>query len=105
MSSTPPSEYPCGVIETNDLHHEYEQIKYDDSLHYYCLVYCRQCANYHPTSSSCRRPCYLPLSANSSCHQQCTCHIQNDNRLFELQPMLITRTEDESDDLNHHQPI
>jgi hypothetical protein len=57
----------------NDIHHEYEQIKSDNLSNYYCLIYCRQCANYHQTSQS-----------------YCTCHLQNDNHLFELQPMLKT---------------
>lgn len=66
----------------NDIHHEYEQIKYDNTSHYYCLIYCRQCRNYHQTSRT-----------------YCTCHhLQNDNHLFELQPMLNTTN---SDELNH----
>jgi len=127
-SSTPPNEYPCtnGVIEpllTRDIHHEYEQIKCDDSLsgslHYYCLVYCRQCANYHPTSSSSSsssslcprpnlvRPCYLPLSTNPTCQHQCSCYHRtyyqrNDNRFFELQPMLMTRFDNNNEDSNNH---
>ena len=125
-SSTPPNEF--GVIEpllTRDVaHHDYEQIKCDDessgSLHYYCLIYCRQCANYHPTlssssssSSSCPsrlnpiRSCYLPLSTNPTCQHQCSCHHRtyyqrNDNRFFELQPMLMTRNDNNSDDSNNH---
>ncbi|CAF1317497.1 unnamed protein product [Rotaria sordida] len=96
--STPPNEYPCGFIEpllTNDIHHEYEQIKYDNSSHYYCLVYCRQCANYHQTSSSslCRQTNFT----QSYYQHQCTCHLRNNNHLFELQPMLRTN----NDDLNH----
>jgi hypothetical protein len=55
------------------LSHEYEQI---DSSHYYCLIYCRQCGNYHQTSRS-----------------SCTCHLRNDNHFLELQPMF--------EDLNH----
>ena len=88
--STPSSEYPCGFIEpllTNDIHHEYEQIKYDSSSNYYCLVYCRQCANYHPTSSSLN----CQTSFIRSCYQnQCSCHLPSNNHLFELQPMLTT---------------
>lgn len=61
----------------NDIHHEYEQINYDNnSSHYYCLIYCRQCGNYHQTSRT-----------------YCTCHLRN----VELQPILKTN----SDDLNH----
>ena len=128
-SSTPPNEYPCinGVIEpllTRDGNHEYEQIKYDDSLseslHYYCLIYCRQCANYHPTSSSSSlsnsflcsqsnfvRPCNLSLSTNPICQHQCSCYHRtysqrNDNRFFELQPMLMTRIDNNSDNSNDH---
>jgi hypothetical protein len=122
-SSTPLNEYPCnnGVIEpllSRDVHHEYEQIKSDDSLHYYCLVYCRQCANYHQTSSSSSsssslcprtnlyRPCYFPLSTNPTCQHQCSCshrtyHQRNDNRVFELQPMLMTKIDNNSEDINH----
>ncbi|CAF0723606.1 unnamed protein product [Rotaria sordida] len=127
-SSTPPNEYPCtnGVIEpllTSDVHHEYEQIKSDyslsESLHYYCLIYCRQCSNYHPTSSSSSsssslcprpnliRPYYLPLSTNPTCQHQCSCYHRtyyqpNDNRFFELQPMLMTRIDNNSEDSNNH---
>jgi hypothetical protein len=64
----------------NDIHHEYEQIQSDHSSHYYCLIYCRQCATYHQTS----RPA-------------CTCHLRNDNHFFELQPMLKI----DNDDFNH----
>ncbi len=92
--STPPSEYPCGVIDpflTNDTNHEYEQIRFDNSSHYYCLVYCRHCANYHQTSSTLCRQSSFNRSA-------CTCHLRNDNHhLFELQPMLRTNSEN----LNH----
>ncbi|CAF1098719.1 unnamed protein product [Adineta steineri] len=87
--STPPSEYPCGIIEpflTNDIHHEYEQIKYEHSLDKYCLVYCRQCANYHQTNL-----------IQSNYQHQCTCHLPNDKHIFELQPMLRTT---DNDDLN-----
>lgn len=128
-SSTPPTEYPpsnggVGVSEpllTRDTHHEYEQIQCDDStsnsLHYYCLVYCRQCANYHPTSScsstsSCARAnlpraCYLPSSSNPTCQHHCSCYHRtyyqrNDNRFFELHPMLMTRMDNNSDDSNTH---
>ncbi|CAF0761758.1 unnamed protein product [Adineta steineri] len=128
-SSTPPNEYPCtnGVIEpllNRDVtHHDYEQIKCDDSssgsLHYYCLIYCRQCANYHPTSSSSSssssscprsnpiRPCHLPISTNPTCQHQCACYHRtyyqrNDNRFFELQPMLMTRIDNNSEDSNNH---
>ncbi|CAF2393346.1 unnamed protein product [Rotaria sp. Silwood2] len=127
-SSTPPNEYPCtnGVIEpllTCDVQHEYEQIKSDDSLseslHYYCLIYCRQCSNYHPTSSSSSsssslcprpnliRPYYLPLSTNPTCQHQCSCYHRtyyqrNDNRFLELQPMLMTRIDNNSDDSYNH---
>ncbi|CAF3372558.1 unnamed protein product [Rotaria sp. Silwood1] len=98
--STPPSEYPCSFIEpflTNDIHHEYEQIKYDNSSHYYCLVYCRQCANYHQTSSSSSSICRQTSLIQSYYQHQCTCHLQNNNHLFELQPILRTN----NDDLNH----
>ncbi|CAF0878745.1 unnamed protein product [Rotaria sp. Silwood1] len=127
-SSIPPNEYPCtnGVIEpllTCDVQHEYEQIKSDDSLseslHYYCLIYCRQCSNYHPTSSSSSsssslcprpnliRPYYLPLSTNPTCQHQCSCYHRtyyqrNDNRFFELQPMLMTKIDNNSEDSNNH---
>ena len=30
----------------DDIHHDYEQISY-------CLIYCRQCGNYHQTSCTC----------------------------------------------------
>ncbi len=91
--STPSSEYPCGIIEpllSNDIHHEYEQIKYDNSLPNYCLVYCRQCANYHQTS-------FIP----SNYQHPCTCHLRNDKHLYELQPMLRTIR----DDLDHQPSI
>ncbi|CAF1264694.1 unnamed protein product [Adineta steineri] len=87
--STPPSEYPCGIIEpflTNDIQHEYEQIKYEHSLDKYCLVYCRQCANYHQTNL-----------IQSNYQHQCTCHLPNDKHIFELHPMLRTT---DNDDLN-----
>ncbi|CAF3319505.1 unnamed protein product [Rotaria socialis] len=127
-SSTPPNEYRFinGVIEpllTCDAPHEYEQIKCDDSLseslHYYCLIYCRQCSNYHPTSSSSSsssslcprsnltRPYYLPLSTNPTCQHQCSCYHRtyyqrNDNRFFEHQPMLMTKADNNSEDSNNH---
>ncbi|CAF0966391.1 unnamed protein product [Adineta ricciae] len=85
-SSTPPSEYPCAVIEpllANDHPHEYEQIKYDSSLQNYCLIYCRQCANYHHTNL-----------IQSTYQHQCTCHLRNDQHLYELQPMLRTTNDD-----------
>lgn len=127
-SSTPPNEYRCtnGTIEpllTCDLPHEYEQIKCDDSLteslHYYCLIYCRQCSTYHPTSSSSSsssslcprsnpvRSYYLPLSStNPTCQHQCSCYHRtyyqrHDNRFFELQPMLMTRPDNYSEDSNN----
>ncbi|UJR10595.1 hypothetical protein I4U23_014792 [Adineta vaga] len=89
--STPPSEYPCAVIEpllSNDHQHEYEQIKYDSSLQNYCLVYCRQCANYHQTNL-----------IQSNYQHPCTCH----KHLFELQPMLRTTTT-MTDDSTHQLP-
>ncbi|CAF2117608.1 unnamed protein product [Rotaria magnacalcarata] len=127
-SSTPPNEYRFinGVIEpllTCDVPHEYEQIKCDDSLseslHYYCLIYCRQCSNYHSTSSSSSsssslcprsnltRPYYLPLSTNPTCQHQCSCYHRtyyqrNDNRCFEHQPILMTKVDNNSDDSNNH---
>jgi hypothetical protein len=132
-ASTPPHDYPCSTttvepLLTHDIHHEYEQIKCDESLsgslHYYCLVYCRQCANYHPTSSSSSsssslcprtsliRPCYLPLSTNPTCQHQCPCyhrtyHQRNDNRSFEHQPMFITRldTHNTSNDDDVHRQL
>ncbi|CAF2376448.1 unnamed protein product [Rotaria sp. Silwood2] len=97
--STPPSEYPCGFIEpllTNDIHHEYEQIQHENSSHYYCLIYCRQCASYHQTSSS-SSLCRQTNLMQSYYQYQCTCHPQNNNHLFELQPMLRIN----KDDLNH----
>lgn len=129
-TSTPSNEYPCtnhiGLepLLTRDNHHEYEQIKCDDSfegsLHYYCLVYCRQCANYHPTSSSSSsssslcprpnlvRPCYLPLSTNPTCQHQCSCYHRtyyqrNDNRFVEHQPMLMTRIDNSIHDDSNNQ--
>ncbi|CAF3612240.1 unnamed protein product [Rotaria socialis] len=98
--STPSSEYPCGFIEpllSNDIQHEYEQIRYNNSAHYYCLVYCRLCANYHHASSSCRQTNII----QSYYQQQCTCHLRNDGHLFELQPMLRTNI----DDIKHQLPI
>lgn len=121
-STTPPNEYPCSsnAIEPlliRDNHHEYEQIKSDDSLssslHYYCLIYCRQCANYHPTSSSSSsssslcprtnliRPSYLPLSTNPICQHQCACyhrtyHPRHDNRFFEHPTMFMSKIDNQT---------